>query len=94
MLRITITESESEQRWILHGRLTSNSIDELVQNWQASRERSPIGNCIVDLNEVTSIDKDGELVLLKMMRDGAQFVASGLYTKHLLESLSAQIADG
>jgi hypothetical protein len=48
-------------------------------------------NCIVDLNEVTSIDKEGEQAILMMIRDGAKFVATGLYTKHLLESLSARI---
>jgi hypothetical protein len=91
MLRITVIENTSEQRWVLQGRLTGSSIDELVTNWRANRRCPPAQNCIVDLNEVTSIDKDGEQVILMMIKDGAKFVASGLYTKHLLESLSAQI---
>jgi hypothetical protein len=32
--------------------------------------------------------KRGEQVLLMTLRDGARFVVNGLYTKHLLESLS------
>jgi hypothetical protein len=44
----------------------------------------------VDLNEVTSIDKSGEDALSMMVHDGATFVASGLYTKHLLDQLQAQ----
>ena len=40
----------------------------------------------------TSIDKSGEEALLMMIRDGADFIASGLYTKHLLESLKAREA--
>ena len=91
MLRITVTETTSEQRWVLQGRLTESSIEELIANWQANR-RYPPQDCVVDLNEVTSIDKVGEQALLMMIRDGAKFVATGLYTKHLLESLSAQIA--
>jgi hypothetical protein len=91
MLRITVTETISEQRWVLQGRLTESSIEELITNWQANRRCPPLV-CVVDLNEVTSIDKEGEQALLMMIRDGAKFVASGLYTKHLLESLSAQIA--
>ena len=91
MLRITVTETTSEQRWVLQGRLTESSIEELITNWQANR-RCPPKDCVVDLNEVTSIDKEGEQALLMMIRDGAKFVATGLYTKHLLESLSAQIA--
>lgn len=92
MLRITVTETKSEQRWILQGRLTGSTIEELITNWRANRRCTSSQSCVVDLNEVTSIDKDGEQVLLAMIKDGAKFVASGLYTKHLLESLSAQVA--
>jgi ABC-type transporter Mla MlaB component len=91
MLRITVTENESEQRWILQGRLTGSSIEDLTENWCTNRLCHAAKSCVVDLNGVTSIDKDGEHVLLMVIRDGAKFVATGLYTKHLLESLSAQI---
>jgi anti-anti-sigma regulatory factor len=87
MLRITVKEIAAEQRWILQGRLTKNSVPELVSNWQAARDRSSSSKCIVDLNEVTVIDKSGEEVLSMMIDEGARFVASGLYTKHLLQSL-------
>ena len=92
MLRITVSETASEQRWVLQGRMTGSSIDELITNWRANRHCSLSQRCVVDLNEVTSIDKDGEQILLMMIRDGAKFVATGLYTKHLLESLAAQVA--
>ena len=92
MLRITVTETSSEQRWVLQGRLTESSIEELIKNWRANR-CCPALDCVVDLNEVTSIDKDGEQALLMMIRDGAKFVATGLYTKHLLESLSARASN-
>lgn len=88
MLRITMTEDKSEQRWVLQGRLTASFLEELIASWRANRDRRPSLNRVVDLDEVTCIDKDGEQVLLMMIRDRAKFVASGLYTKHLLESLS------
>jgi hypothetical protein len=94
MLRINVTESTSEQRWILQGRLTGSAIEELITSWRANRRSQPSQSCIVDLNEITSIDKDGEQVLLMMLRDGAKLVATALYTKHLLESLSLQDASG
>ena len=93
MLRITVTENESEQRWVLQGRLTGSFLEELTAGWCANRNRPQIQSRTVDLNEVTCIDKDGEQVLLMMIKDGAKFVATGLYTKHLLESLSTNIAD-
>jgi hypothetical protein len=92
MLRITVTETTSEQRWILQGRLTGSTIEELITSWRANQRCQSSQSCVVDLNEITSIDRDGEQVLLMMLRDGAKFVATGLYTKHLLESLSAQDA--
>jgi len=88
MLRITMTEDSSEQRWVLQGRMTSSFLEDLTESWRVSQGRLPAQNRVVDLDEVTCIDKDGEQVLLMMMRDGAKFVASGLYTKHLLESLA------
>jgi hypothetical protein len=88
MLRITMTEDKSEQRWVLQGRLTASLLEELIASWRDNRDRRPTLNRVVDLDEVTCIDKDGEQVLLMMIRDRAKFVASGLYTKHLLESLS------
>jgi ABC-type transporter Mla MlaB component len=90
MLRITVTESTSEQRWILQGRLTGSTVEEWITSWRANQRCQPSRTCVVDLNEITSIDKDGEQALLMMLRDGAKLVATGLYTKHLLESLSVQ----
>jgi len=94
MLRITVTETASEQRWILQGRLTGSPIEELIISWRANRRCPPSQRRVVDLNEITSIDKDGEQVLLMMIQDGAKFEATGLYTKHLLETLSAQKIPG
>jgi hypothetical protein len=93
MLRITVTENDSEQRWVLQGRLTGSFLEELTASWCTNRDRPPTRRRTVDLNGITCIDKDGEQVLLMMIRDGAKFVATGLYTKHLLESLAGNIPD-
>jgi hypothetical protein len=90
MLRITVVDDAAEERWILQGRLTKRSIAELVSSWRASTARPVTRRRIVDLNEVTSIDKSGEEALSMMVHDGAIFVASGVYTRHLLDQLQAQ----
>jgi hypothetical protein len=87
MLKITVRERASEQRWILQGRLTKECIHELVSSWISARRSPSAGNRIVDLNEITVIDKSGEEVLSMMIDEGTKFVATGLYTKHLLEAL-------
>jgi hypothetical protein len=90
MLRITVKEGSSGQRWILQGRLTKSSVAELVSNWQAAGDGQAKENRVVDLNEVTAIDKSGEEVLSMMIGEGTKFVANGLYTRHLLEALHAR----
>ena len=93
MLRITVMENPLEERWILQGRLTKRSVPELISSWKSAIAR-PTTRCrIVDLNEVTSIDKSGEEVLSMLVRDGATFVASGVYTRHLLDQLQAREAN-
>ena len=87
MLRITVSERASEQRWTLQGRLTKECIDELVCSWRAARTHPSAGTRIVDLNQITVIDRSGEEVLSMMIDEGTKFVATGLYTKHLLEAL-------
>jgi RNA polymerase sigma factor (sigma-70 family) len=44
----------------------------------------------VDLNEVTFIDESGERLLRMLASDGAQFTASGIYAKHVIEHLNVQ----
>jgi len=43
--------------------------------------------CIVDLNDVTFIDEKGERLLRTMSKEGVQFVARGIYMKHLLQEM-------
>ena len=90
MLRITVVEEAAEERWVLQGRLTKRSTAELVSSWRASTARPATRRRVVDLNEVTSIDKSGEEALSMMVHDGATFVASGVYTFHLLDQLQAR----
>jgi hypothetical protein len=93
MLRITVVESPAEERWILQGSLTKSSVAELISSWRASSPCPSGRRRIVDLNKVTSIDKSGEEALTMIMRDGATVVASGVYTRHLLDELRSRPPD-
>lgn len=43
--------------------------------------------CTVDLEDVISVDTQGEGVLLEMVTEGAALFATRAYMKHILESL-------
>jgi outer membrane protein TolC len=90
MLKISFSETPSEERWILQGRLTAPWFRELRACWKKKHRRDNQRACIVDLNEVTFIDKSGERLLRVLVREGAQCVASGIYIKHVLEQLTTK----
>ena len=91
MLKINFSETPAEEKWILHGQLTDPWVHEFRSCWKKYHRRDAGRACIVDLNEVTLIDKCGEQLLRILARGGAQFAASGVYTKHILGQITARV---
>src|SRR6266403_4180945 len=90
MLKISFSETTSEEKWILQGRLTAPWLRELNACWKKNHRKDKQRACIVDLNEITFIDKSGERLLRVLVREGAQCIATGVYTKHVLEQLTTK----
>jgi hypothetical protein len=91
MFRISIEQTSSEERWTIQGRLTAAFAGELDAAWNSSLEQNPLLTRVVDLCGVVLIDRRGQEVLRKMLRQDAEFIAPGVYTKHLLEQLRARL---
>jgi len=90
MLKISFSETPAEERWILHGLLTDPWVQEFRACWQKNHRTEVRRDCIVDLNEVTFIDKYGEQLLCSLAKEGAKFTSSGTYTKHIIEHLNVR----
>src|SRR4029077_11787975 len=90
MLTIRFSETPSEERWTLHGLLTAPWVRELRTCWKKNHGRDKQRACIVGLNEIKFIDKSGERLLRAMTKERAQFIASGIYIKHVLEKLTSK----
>ena len=90
MLKISFSETPSEEKWILHGQLTAQWVRELRAYWKKNHRKDKQQTCIVDLNEVTFIDKSGERLLRALLREGAQCVATGVYIKQVLDKLATK----
>ena len=89
MLKVTIVETRHQRRIILEGTLVQPWTTELKKTWTAASDTSPQGRqLIVDLNNVTTISKDGEDVLSQLMQEGAKFSCVGVLTKHLVKRLA------
>ena len=91
MLKIIITETPTEKRWFVHGRLAGPWADELRLNWKNACRESDTRRCIVELNDVTFIDRNGEAVLAEIMSQGAEFIGGRMYIKHLLGDLRSEL---
>src|SRR5579863_3403239 len=90
MLRITRSHTDKKQRWTLCGQLTRPWVAELRACWEGGRDAGVSTHTVVDLSDVTFIDESGEKLLSDMKTAGAEFVAAGVDTKHLLKNLRAK----
>jgi hypothetical protein len=86
-----MTDLPDEQRWSLQGHLVGEWADELMSAWIKTRHAGDTRRCIVELVEVGSIDRNGEAVLAEIMNQGVEFIASDVYTKHLLQNLRSEL---
>ena len=87
MLRVSYSDTAGGQRWSLCGRLAGPWVDELRSCWRQLRARAPFAPAVVDLKDVTYVDRSGEELLSEMQTAGAEFVVAGVENKHLLASL-------
>jgi ABC-type transporter Mla MlaB component len=89
VLKITITETETEMKWTLQGRLVAPWVGELRKSWAAARKAGDGRTCAVDLNDVTHIDEGGEKLLRTMAKEGAELIGNGVFIKQFLEELQS-----
>jgi hypothetical protein len=86
-----MTNSPEQQRWSLQGQLVGQWAAEFTSNWRKAHVAGDTRKCIIELIEVTSIDRNGEEALSEIMKHGGEFIASDVYTKHLLQNLRSEL---
>jgi hypothetical protein len=62
--------------------------------WKQARQRTPLVHTIVDLKEVTFIDRAGERLLAEMRAAGVELIATGVEHQHLLATLDNHLKEG
>ena len=87
MLRITIAETPTEQKWTVEGQLVHPWISELKSTWTRTETARRERKCVVDLTGVTFIDKSGEKVLAELSKGGAELIATGCYTRQVVHNI-------
>jgi predicted nucleic acid-binding Zn ribbon protein len=90
MLKITMTKTGTEERWILQGQLIGPWVRELTAVWRNTHRADEQQRCVFDLNDVTLVDKGGEKLLRALAKEGVQFEASGIYVCDVLKQLKGK----
>jgi hypothetical protein len=86
MLKISVVEGRNQRRVIVEGKLIPPWVAELRTACERARADLEDRELIIDLKNVTAINREGENALLELMKQRVKF-RCGVFTKHLLRGL-------
>lgn len=88
MLRITCTNESNSPTLKLEGKLAGAWVDEVKKAWRSIQQPAGGQALIVDLNEVTFMDRSGEELLKQMHAAGVVLSSQGLYIRRRLGQIA------
>jgi hypothetical protein len=91
MLKISILDTSSQRRLLIEGKLIGPWATELARVWRQATVDLNDRALVIDVKGLTAITEDGENVLLELMKEGASFRSSGVFTKQVLKRMARRI---
>jgi hypothetical protein len=91
MLRISVVESDGQKKLVLEGTLVPPWTAEVEKAWQGATSGASDRKPMIDLQNVTDINRDGEETLYKLMGQGARFRCVDVFTKDVLRRVAKKI---
>ena len=91
MFKISILDTACRRRLVMEGKLINPWASELTTVWRQATEDLNGRELVVDVKGLTAVTEDGENVLLQLMKEGASFRSSGVFTKQVLKRLANKI---
>ena len=90
-MKISILDTPSKRQLLIEGKLVGPWASELARVWRQATTDLNGRALIIDVKGLTTITEDGENVLLELMKEGASFRASGVFTKQILKRMARKI---
>jgi hypothetical protein len=87
MLKFTITDTPTEQRITLSGKLIGPWVQELRRVWEQCRSQAAGRKVVCDLNNVIQIEESANSLLNEMMAEGTELVSDGSLNGWLIQAL-------
>ena len=91
MLKVSILDTHSRRRLVVEGKLVAPWATELTSVWRKAMADPNGRDVVIYVKCLTAITEDGENVLLELMKEGAKFHSSGVFTKQVLKRLARKI---
>jgi hypothetical protein len=91
MLKISILDTPSKRQLLIEGKLVGPWATELAKVWRQATADLNGRALIIDVKGLTTITEDGENVLLELMKEGASFRSSGVFTKQILKQMARKV---
>jgi outer membrane protein len=88
MLRITTETKRGKTLITIEGRIAGQQVGTLEQCWRELFSNSPKAKYVVNLCEVSFIDKGGKMLLQEMHRLGAELQAQGCLNEAIVEEIA------
>jgi len=93
MLKVTVHNRSDEITLVLEGRLCGACAAEAERSWRTALATVTTGSMSVDLAGVSYVDRDGEWLLMEMLKRGASVRVGGVWMAHLIEELQERITN-
>lgn len=87
MMKIQVNDLGDRLIFEVEGRLAGIFVPELEQCWRASLAMQPARQVLVDLKDVTCVDRAGRSLLQSMHCDGVLFLRAGMAIQDILEQI-------
>jgi hypothetical protein len=91
MLKISILDTPSKRQLLIEGKLVGPWATELARVWRQATADLNGRALIIDVKGLTTITEDGENVILELMKEGASFRSSGVFTKQILKQMARKV---
>ena len=91
MLKISILEGKKQRRLVVEGKLVAPWSDELKAACERARSGLNGRELVIDLKNITTISRQGEDLLLELMKQGVGFGACGVYTSEILKQVARRL---
>jgi hypothetical protein len=88
MFRISTIDTQRERRLVVEGTLVQPWVAELRRSWGDAGASLDGRKLVIDLSNATMIDAEGEAAIFDLIKQGAKFRCSDVFTKHVLKQLA------